>query len=447
MARTILFLVLAALAGLIAFRGDVIGDAVVEAIFPSDTGCSAPLTPATSHVSLETPPPERVEAGSAGLLRGIPGEGPLSVAEVAEWLDDPANHRVVEQLLPLGLDAGALDARGLRETPLTRAKIELGRQLYFDQRLSGDGTVSCATCHDPDHGYAAPTRFGVGVDEQQGTRNSPTAYNRVLSGAQFWDGRSGSLEAQAVGPIANPVEMASSHEACVEFLTVTEGYRLQFARIFADGVTIENVGKAIASFERALVTGPSAWDLDRRLEALKAAVGDDLASLREEDPEFFAEIERVDRMAKAKPLSVAARRGAELFFSDAAGCSQCHVGANFTDEQYHNLGVGFETASGPDDPSVDWGRFNVTGEEADRGAFKTPTLRNVAQTPPYMHDGSQETLEEVIAWYVIGGHENPWLSEKIAPLELDGEQQADLVEFLEALTGELPEVERARLPE
>ena len=157
-------------------------------------------------------------------------------------------------------------------------------------------------------------------------------------------------------------------------------------------------------------------------------------------------IQALAALAASQPLSESAQRGAELFFGEAS-CSKCHVGANFTDEQHHNLGVGLSSDVDPGDTLIDWGRFTVTGEASDRGAFKTPTLRNVAQTAPYLHDGSLKTLAEVVAFYTDGGQENPWLSDKIAPLELGAQEQADLVAFLESLTGELPRVERERLPE
>jgi cytochrome c peroxidase len=291
------------------------------------------------------------------------------------------------------------------------------------------------------------------VRDQQGNRNSPTAYNRLLSDKQFWDGRAGTLEEQAIGPIENPIEMAFSHEAAVNQLKTIEGYRLQFEAIFAtkeastptnqDPITIENVGRVIASFELAIVTGPSPWDHYQRLADFEEANGDDLTGA---DPALAAEHQALQQAAKAAPLSDAARRGGELFYSDRSGCTLCHAGANFSDEMYHNLGVGMEEASNPDDQQIDWGRYAITNDDNDRGAFKTPTLRNVAQTAPYMHDGSQQTLAEVVEWYVAGGHDNAWLSPLIEPLDLTSEEQADLVAFLEALTGELPPVETARLP-
>ena len=377
-----------------------------------------------------------VMLGSPELTAGIPGEGPLTDEQIAAWLDDPTVHAPLDIVLPKGLDKGAGQVKGLEENPLTRAKIELGRQLYFDPRLSSDFTISCASCHDPDEGYSRHTQFGVGVGGQEGNRNSPVSYNRILSDLQFWDGRAGSLEEQAVGPIANPIEMSNTHEACVACLQGIPGYVLQFEEIFGE-LTIETVGQAIASFERAIVTGPTPFDYQ---ESLDAYAGIDPETLKEDDPELYAEYELAVRAAAANPMSESALRGMRLFFSDKGSCSACHVGPNLSDELYHNLGVGMDV----DDP--DLGRYVVTGEEKDKGAFKTPTIRNVEFSAPYMHDGSQKTLEEVVEWYAKGGHPNPWLDEKIKKLDLTDQDKADLVEFMLACSGEFPLVERGRLP-
>ncbi|WP_425396258.1 cytochrome-c peroxidase [Aeoliella sp.] len=390
-----------------------------------------------------SPETDVVLLGSDELVSGIPGEGPLTLEEIHAWLDDPRSHQPLEPELPLGLAAGEKEIAGLEENPLTRAKIELGRQLYFDNRLSSDSTISCASCHAPAQGYADDTAVSFGVRNQAGGRNSPVSYNRILSGAQFWDGRAATLEDQAVGPIANPVEMSNTHNACVDCLAQIEGYRVQFERIFRDGVTIDNVGRAIASFERAIVTGPTPWDHHERLAAFERAYADDLEyldELEEEDPELVAEYRQLQAASRGKPVSESAIRGGELFFG-SAGCSVCHNGANYSDELYHNLGVGMDA----EEP--DLGRYEVTKDDADRGAFKTPTLRNVALTAPYMHDGSQKTLAEVVEWYDQGGHANEWLSESIEPLGLSKQDKADLVEFMRALTGEFPKVETGRLPE
>jgi cytochrome c peroxidase len=305
-------------------------------------------------------------------------------------------------------------------------------------------SISCASCHVPETGYASNTTFGVGVGAQEGNRNSPVAFNRILSGPQFWDGRAPSLEEQAKGPIANPIEMSNTHEACVACLKGVPGYVRQFDKIFEDGLTIDNAAKAIASFERVLVTGPAPWDVYKELDAFKRAYAadiEDLEALQEEDRELYDEYMALKAAADKQPISESAIRGGELFFGQKAGCTACHLGANFTDEKYHNLGVGMAA----EDP--DLGRFKETNLDADRGAFKTPTVRNVAITAPYMHDGSQKTLEEVVEWYAKGGHPNQWLSKDIRKLELTDQDKQDLVAFMkEGLQGELPKVERTRLP-
>jgi len=375
--------------------------------------------------------------GDPALTAGIPGAGQVvTLADVEAWLAEPRNHVVIQPLLPLGLAQGKSQIHGLETNPLTRAKIELGRQLYFDTRLSADSTVSCASCHDPATGYTAHTPTGVGIGGQKGGRNSPVSFNRILSAAQFWDGRADSLEAQAIGPIANPVEMGFTHDGVVQRLREIPAYRRQFEKVFGE-LTIERVGQAIAAFERVLVTAPSPYDFGdewRRLEAIDA---DDLA----DDPALAKRHADAKAAAAAAPLSEAAIRGREIFFGTKGNCSACHVGANLADEKFHNIGIGMDKSE------PDPGRFAVTKDPKDTGAFKTPTVRNVALTAPYMHDGSLATLEEVVEWYDKGGHANPHLSEKIKPLRLTAEDKADLVAFMQACTGPTPAVETGRLPE
>ena len=397
----------------------------------------------SSAPSAESLPTEIVLGEDPTLYAGIPGDGPLSIEQIAAWLDRPDVHQELVVSLPLGLSLGQSKISGLQENPLTRAKVELGRQLYFDGRLSSDGTISCASCHHPDSGWTAHTQFGVGVDGQEGNRNSPVSYNRIVSDAQFWDGRAASLEEQAVGPIANPIEMASTHEAAVETVKGLEGYRLQFDKVFgADSVNIDNIGKAIAAFERTIVSGASPYDYYAALKPFTDQFEeDDLAEMKEDDPDLYAQYEAARQGSEAHPMSESAVRGFELFFAEKSGCTQCHVGANFTDEKYHNLGVGMDV----EEP--DLGRFAVTGDEKDKGAFKTPTVRNVEFTAPFMHDGSQETLEEVVDWYAKGGHPNPTLSEKIKKLDLTDQDKQDLVAFMKALSGPFPTVEQGRLPQ
>jgi cytochrome c peroxidase len=387
---------------------------------------------------------DSVQLGKDALTSGIPGSDKLTVAEIKKFLDNPSNHVELKVSLPEGLAAGADAIYIPGDNPLTRAKVELGRQLYFDRRLSGDNTVSCADCHSPVAGFGANTQFGVGVRGQTGNRNSPVSFNRILSKAQFWDGRAGSLEAQAIGPLANPIEMGFTHEGVVKMLTAKEGYRIQFERVFGGKPDIGMVGKAIAAFERTIVTGPSSYDANEPLRRLFEAFPEELADLeglKTEDPGLFQKYTNFKSAADKNPMSDAAKRGRTLFFNQKSNCSACHVGVNFADELYHNLGVGMQAA----DP--DLGRFAQTKIEKDKGAFKTPTLRNVAQSGPYMHDGSQKTLEEVVEWYAKGGHPNPYLSDKIKKLDLTAQDKTDLVEFMKALTGPFPKIETGHLPE
>jgi cytochrome c peroxidase len=379
----------------------------------------------------------RVLLGSPELTAGIPGKGPLTVKQIAAWLADESNHAPLDFELPLGLSAGAGQMKGIDENPLTRAKIELGRQLYFDPRLSANGKISCASCHHPDEGYARRTRFGIGIDDLEGNRNSPVSYNRILSDLQFWDGRAASLEDQALGPIANPIEMGNTHDVCVDTLKKNPVYAMQFDKIFGE-LNAETVAQAIATFERAIVTAPAPFDYN---EQLRLYANVDLETLKEDDPDAFAAYEKFTALAKEHPMNDSAKRGRELFFGQKAGCTACHVGPNLSDEKFHNIGVGM------DSESPDLGRFTVTQDEKDRGAFKTPTIRNVALSAPYMHDGSQKTLEEVVEWYNKGGHPNPNLSDKIKKLDLNEQEKKDLVEFMKACTGEFPKVETGRLPE
>lgn len=235
---------------------------------------------------------------------------------------------------------------------------------------------------------------------RRGGRSAPTTTNRAFSTLQFWDGRAASLEEQAKGPMVNPIEMGNpSHAPVVERLKKIEGYREGFKRAFGtEDFTIEHVAKAIAAYERTILSGNSPFD---RFQA-----GDTTA------------------------LSRAAQRGLELSRGKAR-CVRCHTGFNFTDEGYHNLGVGM------DKPKPDLGRYEITKREEDKGAFKTPTLRDIALTAPYFHDGSAKTLEEVVEFYNKGGIRNPHLSKEIVPLNLTAQEKADLVEFLQSLTGEI----------
>jgi cytochrome c peroxidase len=311
--------------------------------------------------------------------------------------------------LPLGLQAGA--AYVPEDNPMSAAKVDLGRLLYFDKRLSKDMTVSCATCHNPFHGFTDPHRTSFGVGFLVGKRNSPTVINRLFSAEQFWDGRAPDLERQAHGPLTNPVEMAmGSHDDVVARVKDVKGYAPLFKKAFGDEtIDLDRLGKAIATYERTVLSGDSPYD---RWQA-----GDKDA------------------------MSASAVRGLGLF-NGKANCVRCHAGFNFTDETYQNIGVG------QNKPEPDPGRFDQTKKPEDKGKFKTPTLRNVVQTAPYMHDGSEATLEQVIDFYDKGGVGNPNLSKEIKPLKLTAQDKRDLVAFMEALTGEVQNATPpTRLPE
>jgi cytochrome c peroxidase len=228
--------------------------------------------------------------------------------------------------------------------------------------------------------------------------------------------------------------MGFTHEGVVQRLGEIPVYKKQFDAIFGE-LSIDRVGQAIAAFERALVTEPAPFDYYEQLLPFTKLDEEDIA----DDEELAAKYAAAKAAAEAHPLSDSAKRGRDLFFGKA-NCTACHVGANLADEKYHNLGVGMDK----DEP--DLGRFVVTKDEKDKGAFKTPTVRNVAHSGPYMHDGSQATLEEVVEWYDKGGHPNPHLSDKIKPLGLAPEEKADLVEFMKACTSDTPPVETGRLP-
>ena len=312
--------------------------------------------------------------------------------------------------LPLGLDE--FGTKIPENNPVTPAKVELGKHLYFDPRLSKDGTISCATCHDPAKGWADNEPTSTGIGHQKGNKNSPTVINRLFSTDQFWDGRAKSLEEQALGPVANPVEMGNTLEGMIANVNLVPGYKPFFKAAFGDEkVTQERIAMAIASFERTVLSGNSPFD---RYEA-----GDETA------------------------MSESAVRGMQIFRDNQKGrCSICHAGFNFTDEKYHNLGVG---TTQPDWEKTHAGRFDVTKQDKDKGAFKTPTLRQLTATAPYMHDGSEATLEATVEFYVKGGNPNPHLDPEMKPLTLTDQEKKDLVEFMKALTGEVTKVEKPAL--
>ena len=295
-----------------------------------------------------------------------------------------------------------------KDNPMTDAKIELGRMLYFDPRLSGNGSVSCASCHNPGLGYADALPKGIGVNGTVLGRSSPTVLNSAHYKTQFWDGRAATLEEQAKGPLLNPNEMKGDAAAMISGIRQIPGYRQKFMEVFGGEPTFDNVAKAIAAFERIVV------DLDSPFD--RYARGDDNA------------------------IGEQALRGMEVF-SNQARCATCHSGPNFSDSRFHNIGVNVEK---------DEGRYAITKDPADRAAFKTPTLRNVVQTAPYMHDGSLRTLREVIDHYVDAPKrpENKGKLSLLMPvITLSEQEKQDLEAFLKTLTGDKRDPRVSQIPE
>jgi cytochrome c peroxidase len=287
--------------------------------------------------------------------------------------------------------------------PPSSLKIHLGKELYFDTRLSADGTVSCASCHNPALGWSDEGPTSKGIHGQLGGRRAPPVSNAAYSPLQFWDGRSPSLEDQAKGPIQNPIEMGNTHQAMIQTVSKIAGYEEEFRAVFGEGpITVDQVADAIAAFERTVVTTDSRFD--------RYARGDHNA------------------------LTPLEKKGLEIF-NGKGHCTSCHWGPYFSDGRFHNLGV---PAKDPKNP--DLGRFVVTKDPRDMGAFKTPTVRDAARRAPYLHDGSEKTLESLIDFYDRGGGKDRNLDPLMVPLGLTGEEKAALVAFIKALDSLNPEV-------
>jgi cytochrome c peroxidase len=307
--------------------------------------------------------------------------------------------------VPLGLPPIPIPANN----PPTVDAITLGRRLFYDRRLSNDGSLACSSCHNPRFDFTDGTRLSKGVGAAMGIRNAPTLLNAAYLPFQFWDGRAISLEQQAASPIVDPREMNQTHKASIAKLQSDPVYRSMFAKTFGSrDVTIGRVEKALASFERTLISGNSAFD--------RYHYGGDMTA-----------------------MSASAVRGLSIFVNPGRGnCVACHSlssdSALFTDGKFHNIGEGANDAGQFDDV----GRYHETNVATDRGAFKTPTLRNVANTAPYMHDGSLRTLKDVVDFYAGGGNSNPYLDSEIKSIHLSAQDRVDLVEFLKSLTGDLP---------
>ena len=353
-----------------------------------------------------------------------PEQDPANPAEFLWQRSDPSliQDEPLNFVVPKGLPPLAPKTVVPLSNPITKGKYELGRHLYFDPRVSLDGTVSCATCHNPDKGWSDGGKVSTGIDGQRGNRNAPTVFNTAYGKSMFWDGRSPSLEGQAQGPMVNPVEMGEQkHEHVVSRIRKVPAYREQFRKVFGTDVTLDGMSKAIATFERvAALSGNSKYDqyVNGDLKALNESEkrGMVLFGIRP-DPED--EYEPPVELQKAK-------------------CTLCHAGANFTDEEFHNLGVGWNEAKKKHDDPGRWAPEPI-GQKGDHslGAFKTPTVRNVALTAPYMHDGSMRTLEEVMDHYNKGGTPNPSLDKDMKPLNLSQGEINDVIAFMKALTGEV----------
>ena len=351
----------------------------------------------------------RLEPAQPAFEPGVEAEAEPTEEPAAESEAEPATEAAAttEQAagdlvnVPLGLPPVPVP----EDNPITPEKIALGKLLYFDTRLSKDGTISCATCHDPETAWTEHRPTSQGIHEKTGGANSPTVINAAYATSQFWDGRAASLEEQALGPIENPIEMGNQMEVVVVDLAKIPEYQEAFEKAFGDAqVNNDRVAKAIASFERTVLSGNSPYD-------------------QFED-------------GKEEALSESQKRGLELF--NDVGCAVCHTPplfSNYNKDRFYNAGVGMDK-----DPP-DEGRKSVTKEERDLGKFRVPMLREVANTHPYFHDGSVETLEEAVELMAVGGKDNPRLSPMMRALreqEFSQQDQTDLVEFLKALSGEYP---------
>jgi len=276
-------------------------------------------------------------------------------------------------------------------------RFALGRRLFFDPILSADRKVACANCHDPKHGFSSPQRLPIGVHGRKALRNAPTLLNRAFGKSQSWDGSSPTLVHQVTRPIENANEMDLPLGRALARLRKSEVYNRGFREAYAEGVTGKQLADALSTFVSRLYLGNSPVDRFR---------------------------------AGARTALTVAERGGMWIWESKGRCWKCHSGPNFSDERFHNTGVG--SVGGVPEP----GRMQVTGREQDRGRFKTPTLRGLVQTRPYMHDGSLSTLTEVVEFYRRGGRQNQNLDKRIAPVELSDQDVANLVAFLKALSRE-----------
>ncbi len=298
------------------------------------------------------------------------------------------------------------EVKAPKSNPTTPAKVELGKKLFFDSRLSGDNKMSCATCHMPGKAYGDGLALSPGSDGTPLERNTQTCLNVGFFKSFFWDGRAKSLEEQALGPIESKVEMNQGLDELESELAAIPGYVTEFRNVFGTKPNRDGIAKSLAAFQRTLVTEPSPFD--RFLAGDKDALSDE------------------------------SKRGLELFRGDA-GCVECHNGPLLSDGKFYRLGVSFK----------DQGRSKVTGKTEDRYRFRTPSLRNISETGPYMHDGSQKTLEEVVTFYFRGIPASGPNGLSLDTEALDFLSFSDIdamVEFLKSLSGKVPKITPPKLP-
>lgn len=355
-------------------------------LLPPQTGCKPADQPGSPATPVDQPGSSSETRPDATANKPAPKpEAPRSVPAVL-------SADVLRDLGPLLVPV---------DNPMTDEKIALGRKLYFDKRLSKDGTISCATCHDPAMAWAENRPTSKGIKGQIGKVNSPTVINAAYAKAQFWDGRAASLEQQAFGPIENPVEMGHNLDVLVAELAAVPEYEEAFQKVFGTSVTKDGIGKAIATFERTILSHNSPYD--------KFKAGENSA------------------------MTESQIRGLGLF--EDVGCADCHQPPLFSSYRYYNTGVGM------DKEKPDEGRMAVTKKKSDLGKFRVPALREVAGTGPYFHDGSVETLEAAVELMANGGKDNPNLSgmmKAVRDENLSEQDKEDIVEFLRALSGDYP---------
>jgi cytochrome c peroxidase len=326
-----------------------------------------------------------------------------------------AADRAIYIEVPLGLP----EVVALKDNPPTLAKVELGKMLYFDPRLSLSGELSCATCHNPSLGYSNAAPVAVGHQHALGGRNAPTVLNAAFASTQFWDGRAPSLEAQAGGPMTAGVEMAGIPEEIVQKLAQIPEYRELSMAAFGEYLSFDNIRKAIATFERTILAGNSPFD--------RYYYGNDKGA-----------------------LTGAALRGKKIYDDPNKGnCKKCHTYTKtdgyFSDNQFHNVGIGYDKKLKKGE-TYDFGRFDVTQNKEDKGRFRTPTLRNITQSAPYFHDGRTYSLSEA-ALICLNGIANENLDpEYKVKRKLSDQELSDLVAFMKALTGELPIYAKPAIP-